>query len=446
KKILPVKKRVLKTGRMETVSFSAEIAGGLRHYVLHVSRLENEEGVPPGITVIGSDVTDIRKTESQREAMSNRLEHMKRYESMAVMAEGISHDFNNLLSGVFGYIDLAHDSSVDPKTRQYISKALTTIDRARSLTQDLVTYAKGGAPQKAAMVLGKWLQNCVLSVIESRPVKLEFNIEADLPGVLLDDQQMTRGFEVFIVNAYQAAAELDRKAKVKISAKQITVSDREVEGLRGGSYVKISVADNGGGVSESVRDKIFEPYFSTRGKGRGLGLATSFSIIQHHDGALLLESSKESGSVFSIYLPALQFRAPVIDKTNKKGDSVQRLLLMDDDEFILDAFSDVLISLGYSVKSVKNGRDALDVISKEHKEQPFSAIILDLHVENGAGALEVIGEIRTLVGDLPVFVSCGALDNEVMVQFQRFGFTDKIDKPYKRKELLSVLRNHIGRH
>lgn len=371
---------------------------------------------------------------------------MKRYESMAVMAEGISHDFNNLLSGVFGYIDLAHDSSVDPKTRQYISKALTTIDRARSLTQDLVTYAKGGAPQKAAMVLGKWLQNCVLSVIESRPVKLEFNIEADLPGVLLDDQQMTRVFEVLIVNAYQAAAELDRKAKVKISAKQITVSDREVEGLRGGSYVKISVADNGGGVSESVRDKIFEPYFSTRGKGRGLGLATSFSIIQHHDGALLLESSKESGSVFSIYLPALQFRAPVIDKTNKKGDSVQRLLLMDDDEFILDAFSDVLISLGYSVKSVKNGRDALDVISKEHKEQPFSAIILDLHVEKGAGALEVIGEIRTLVGDLPVFVSSGALDNEVMVQFQRFGFTDKIDKPYKRKELLSVLRNHIGRH
>lgn len=445
KKILPVKKRVLKTGKRESIEFTAEIAGSIKHYLLRVSRLENESGNAVGITIIGSDITDIKKSENQRESMNNRLEHMKRYESMAVMAEGISHDFNNLLSGVFGYIDLAHDSTVEPKTRQYISKALTTIDRARSLTQELVTYAKGGAPQKSETELGKWLPNCVLSVIESRPVQLVFNIEQGLPPVSADEQQLTRVVEVLVANAYQAATEVERKAKVTVAAKHVNVEDRELEGLRGGDYVKISFIDNGGGVPDSIGDKIFEPYFSTKGRGRGLGLATSFSIMQHHEGALVLESTKSTGSVFSIYLPASRPTKEIQDQGKRKIKNGGRVLLMDDDEFILDAFSDVLISLGYGVKAVRNGQDALDAIRREHNDQPFSAIILDLHVENGRGAVDIINEMRILVSNLPVFVASGSGDDEVMVQYKKYGFTDRIDKPYKRKELSYILRNHIGR-
>lgn len=444
RKIAPVKRRVLKTGKPEQVDFSAEVAGELRHFILRISQLKNDKGEVEGVTIVGSDVSEMKKSDGHRTKMMLQLEQMQRYESMAVMAEGISHDFNNLLSGIFGYIDLAHDSTIDPKTRQYIGKALTTIDRARALTKDLVTYAKGGAPQKRLGEISIWLRDQALSVLEGRAVRLKFSIEENLPLVAYDEQQIGRVIEVLATNAYQAATEAGRAVEITISAEVLMIEAQAVDGLGPGAYVCIKVADNGPGISSELQDKIFEPYFSTKGQGRGLGLATSNSILQHHNGALELTSSTDKGSVFSVYLPAEAYSEQRLSGKNKRGKArAGHVLLMDDDEFILDAFSDVLISLGYSVSAAKNGNDALSLVRSD--PSGFSAIILDLHVETGGGAKDVISELRTLVGDLPVFVASGSVDDEAMLYYERYGFTDRIDKPYKRKELASLLRNHIGR-
>lgn len=445
RKITAIKKRVLATGETEQSEVTIEKDGQEFVFLNKYSARRNAKGKTDGIIVISTEISNLRRLEKSRNVMQERIEYMSRYEAMAVMATGIAHEFNNLLSGIFGYIDLAHDGVQDPKTRQYISKALSTIDRARELTEHLVTFAKGGAPNVKPGSLFPLLKEVTVNAVEGRNVELDFDCEPGLWPTLFDEAQLSRVVEVLVQNAYQSMMELPGKPRIEIVARNTAVLDNEVPGLNSGKYVLFSVKDYGTGIPADTLEYIFEPYFSTKGVGRGLGLATVFSILQHHGGAITVDTQIGNGSTFHVYLPFAAEKEKVIGKKrNPNIPDTKRILFMDDDEFIRDAFTDVLVNMGYSVSSAGNGEEAVELLKKSFQEERFSAIILDLHVENGLGAKDVIKTMRELDPDVPIFLASGTADDPAMASFEELGFNEKLEKPFKRKELASILRNYMN--
>lgn len=445
REITAIKKRVLTTGVAEQSEVKLVKDGQEFVFLNKYSARLNEKGKIDGVVVISTEISNLRRLEKSRHVMQERIDYMSRYEAMAVMATGIAHEFNNLLSGIFGYIDLAHEGVQDQKTRQYIGKALSTIDRARELTEHLVTFAKGGAPNIAPRPLFPLLKEVAGEAVEGRSVDLDFDAETGLWPALFDEAQVSRVIEVLVQNAYQSMMEFSEKPRIEIVARNTELLDNEVPGLNSGKYVRFSVKDYGTGIPDETLEYIFEPYFSTKGVGRGLGLATVFSILQHHRGAITVDTKIGQGSTFHVYLPFAAEKEKVIRKKRKPGvPNTRRILFMDDDEFIRDAFTDVLVNMGYSVSSAGSGEEAVELMKKSFQEERFAAIILDLHVENGLGAKEVIGILRQLDPEVPVFLASGTADDPAMASYEQLGFNEKLEKPFKRKELASLLRNYMN--
>jgi two-component system cell cycle sensor histidine kinase/response regulator CckA len=289
------------------------------------------------------------------------------------------------------------------------------------------------------------LKEVAVDAAEGRTVTLDFDTETGLWPALFDDVQISRVVEVLIQNAYQSMLDNSERPRIKIIAQNVELVDNEVSGLCSGKYVRVSITDNGTGIPDEILERIFEPYFSTKGAGRGLGLATVYSILQHHQGVITVDTHIGAGSTFTFYLPfAAEKKGANSARRKPKNENTRRILFMDDDEFIRDAFTDVLVNMGYSVASARNGEEALELLKTSFQDERFAAIILDLHVENGLGAKDIIGTIREMEPDLPVFLASGTADDPSMSDFERLGFSDKMEKPFKRKELSSLLRNYMN--
>jgi signal transduction histidine kinase/ActR/RegA family two-component response regulator len=443
--ITAIKKRVLSTGKSELAENYFIQDGNEVVFFSNYSARKNESGEIDGLIIISHEVSQLRRLEKVRNAMQERIDYMSNFESMAIMAAGIAHEFNNLLSGIFGYIDLAHDKCEDTKTKQYINKALSTIDRARELTEQLVTFAKGGAPKLSAQPILPLIKGVVTDALDGRNTEVDFAIQPDLWPGLFDEAQIARVVEVLVQNAYQSMMGILEKPKITITASNVIVNENEVEDLHSGKYIKVAIKDHGSGIPDGILKHIYEPYFSTKGAGRGLGLATVYSILQHHKGTITVKTKVNRGSTFTFYIPFGEMTRSK-KKAGRKpvAGNTRRILFMDDDEFIRDAFTDVLVSMGYSVSSAQDGNEVIEILKNSLQEERFAAIILDLHVDGGPGAKEIISTIRDLDAVVPVFLASGSADDPAMADYEKLGFNEKIEKPFKRKELASLLRNYMN--
>lgn len=383
-------------------------------------------------------MTDI----SERKKMEEGLQKIQKLESLGILAGGIAHNFNNLLCGIFGYIDMAYEISNEKQVKKYLSEVLNNIDRARGLTQQLLTFAKGGAPVKKLDHIQPVLKETVQFAISGSNVSCNFDLSDDLWACNFDRNQVEQVFDNLVINARQS---MPAGGTIRVSAQNISFAKDEHPSLPAGHYIKISIHDDGGGISKETLPHIFDPYFTTKSKGTGLGLSTSYSIISRHNGSIDVESEKGKGTVFHIYLPASRN-----DVTSDKEESTQKykgtgvILIMDDEKAILEVISEMLISLGHTVICKSNGDDAVDFFREKKKTgRKIVAMIFDLTIPNGMGGKEAVSEIRKLDADIPVFVTSGYSEDPVMSNPEEYGFTASICKPFRLAQLSEMLKKNL---
>ncbi len=384
------------------------------------------------------DVTARVKAEEEREMAAENAQRLDKLQSLGVLAGGIAHDFNNLLAGMFGYLDLAQATNLPPRASAYIAKAMNVFARAKHLTEQLLTFSRGGVPFKAVGFVGPVVRESAEFALSGAPLRLEYS-EAD--GVWpcdFDRNQLSQVIDNLVINARQAMPEGGR---IKIDVSNINLLPQNVQALPPGDYVKITVQDHGTGISPEVIGRIFDPFFSTKEKGSGLGLATAYSIAARHGGRITVESKPGEGSQFSVFLPAapglpLAQSAPHVGAATGSG----RILVMDDEEMVREVASAYLEGLGFAVECVPDGEQALSRIRAErNSSDPFRGVIMDLTVREGMGGKAAVDELRKEDAKLPVIAASGYADDPVLSDPVRFGFTWRLRKPFQRSELQEAL-------
>jgi PAS domain S-box-containing protein len=395
-------------------------------------RLYPDQGI-----LVGS-IMDI----TERKRMEKELQNARKLESLGVLAGGIAHDFNNLMGGIFGYIDLALEDCEDPKISRYLAKTMNTIERARGLTQQLLTFSKGGSPVRKLDDLFPFIQETVQFALSGSNVSCGFTVAENLWSSNFDKNQIGQVIDNIVINAQQA---MPSGGAIEISAENISFTEKKHPALANGEYVRISIKDHGVGIPQEILPRIFDPFYTTKTKGHGLGLATCYSIVNRHGGCIDVESQPGKGSVFHMYLPAEKDPAPkakAAEIVKHKGSGT--FLVMDDQEVIRETIGDMLTSLGYTVVYRENGSNAVDFVKTETAaRRKISAMMFDLTVPGGMGGKEAIPEIRKLCPKTPVFVASGYAEDPIMADPKAYGFTASICKPFRKADLVKLLNANM---
>jgi PAS domain S-box-containing protein len=427
--------RVLKTGGIVGLAnHTALIARDGRELVIADSGapIRDAQSNIIGVVLVFRDITVQRKTE---EALRNT----QRLESIGVLAGGIAHDFNNLLGGIFGYLSLAIDENHDKKTGQYLAKIMETMDRARSLTRQLLTFSKGGAPVRKRGPLFPFIQETAQFALSGANVSCFFDIEPGLRRCDFDKNQIGQAIDNIVINAQQA---MPSGGAITITARNVLLAEQQVGVLKKGLYVRLSVKDTGIGIPSDILPRIFDPFFTTKQKGSGLGLATAFSIITRHEGYIEVQSSPGNGATFHVYLPAASEAGEIIPQepllAQHRGQGT--IIIMDDEEVMRDTLSSMLNAYGYSVIQLHDGSEVLPRFKETvaHKQRPV-AIILDLTVPGGMGGKEAGSILRSYDKTVPIFISSGYAEDPILANPENYGFTGSITKPYMKSELAALL-------
>ena len=408
-----------------------------RYYHALRQRITDEEGNVTGIVGIIRDVTSNKKIEEER-IRSSKLE------SLGVLAGGIAHDFNNLLTGIIGNASLAR-MLCNPEDKVY--KRLTELEdaslRAKDLTQQLLTFAKGGAPIKKTTSIASLLRDSATFAMRGSNITCDFSIPEDLSPVEVDEGQITQVIHNLIINAEQA---MPKGGLIKVSAGNISVSPSTGLPVQDGEYIKITVSDTGIGIPKENLIRIFDPYFTTKEEGSGLGLATVYSIIKNHGGYVTAESESGAGTTFYIYLPASSHKeiAPekVVEEEPIHGKG--RLLVMDDEEIVRAVAEAILTELGYEVEFALDGASTIEAYKLAKKSgNPFDAVILDLTIPGGMGGKDTIKKLLEVDPTVKAIVSSGYSSDPIMSDFTKYGFSAVIAKPYKVAELSMIVHKVV---
>ncbi|NVN92421.1 MAG: AAA family ATPase [Desulfuromonadales bacterium] len=378
------------------------------------------------------DITDSRR-------MAEELLKIRKLESISVLAGGMAHDFNNLLTAILGNISMAQMlTPPETKLHKLLINAEKASQRASALTNQLLTFAKGGAPIKRAIALEELIRTCIDSSVRRATVRCELAIPAGLWPCQVDEGQITQVFNNLISNADQAMPD---GGLVLIRAENLVAAQDCSLPLAAGAYLKIDIQDQGEGIPREQHASIFDPYFTTRQDRVGLGLTTTYSIVKRHGGLITVESEPGAGTCVTLYLPAMA--APIPRESIVESPLARRggkILLMDDQEMILDIAETMLISLGYEVVRTTDGSQAIAAYrSAMETGHPFYAVIMDLTVPGGMGGREAVLRLREIDPQVKAIVSSGYCNDPVLADFEQHGFVGMLSKPYRREELIQLL-------
>ncbi|MEI7891658.1 MAG: PAS domain S-box protein [Myxococcales bacterium] len=405
-----------------------------------VERLISDSGAPIkdkfsrviGAVVVFRDVTERRRLEQE-------LHKSQRIEAIGILAGGIAHDFNNLLTAIIGNVSLASARAAENKRlTDVLDHAEHAALRAKDLTQQLLTFAKGGQPIKMLTSLEDLVRDSTNFILQGSVVRAEFLIADDLWATEVDPGQISQVIQNLVINARQAMA---AGGTLVIRAENYVFADSHpVQGTLG-KYVRLSLTDHGPGIPTSQLSRIFDPYFTTKSTGNGLGLAITHSIVQKHDGWIDVASTLGEGVTFSIYLPASDLIPSVPAEPDRVGLTGRgKVLVMDDEELIQATAKALFEELGYDVVLAKDGAEALVQYSRQLElGAPVDLVILDLTIPGGMGGLECIRGLQGLDPNVKAVVSSGYSNDPVMSDFRSHGFAGVIVKPYRLEELQKLL-------
>ncbi len=400
----------------------------------------DEQGEVAGIEGAIRDITERRKYEKEH----GKIEKL---ESVGILAGGIAHDFNNILTSIIGNISLAKSNSGSAEElTDILSNAEEACRRAKDLTNQLLTFAKGGSPVKKVAYLRNQIKDAARFALRGSQVTCQFRMPADLWAAEIDEGQINQVMYNLAINANQAMPD---GGTINISAENIRVDKESKLSLLEGDYIKISVQDHGNGIAGDQIQKIFDPYFTTKKKGSGLGLSSAYSIIKNHSGHIDVESEGGKGTTFIVYLPASRETLP--DRELKTSEAIKgsgKILVMDDEKSVRDTVFKMLTHMGYDVESAKDGDEAINLYEKARSSgTPFGAVIMDLTIRGGMGGSETIRKLIEIDPDVKAIVSSGYSTNKIMANYEQYGFCGVISKPYdieRLSELLSRILNGRG--
>jgi PAS domain S-box-containing protein len=390
-----------------------------------------------GVSVFFRDISERKKSETERLTTS-------KLESLGTLAGGIAHDLNNILTVISGNIGLAQiEAPADSGSLLgFLSKAGQAAQHAAHLSGQLLTFSKGGAPLKKVVPMGDLLERSAEFALYGSNLRADFDIAVDLWKAEVDSAQIEQVVNALMLNAREAMAQ---GGTVRVRARNIVFEENTNAPLPPGRYLKVTISDRGTGISEDLRSKIFDPYFTTKPTGTGLGLAISYSIVKKHGGLLLLESSSGEGSVFAFYLRASENGATTSTDHRVTGRPFhynhQRILVMDDEEAIRELTSQLLGTLGYDVTAVPDGLEAVRIYERAlRKGEHFQAVILDATVRGGLGGVATIERLRSMDPQVNAIICSGYSDEAALSEFLAFGFRGALPKPFTRSELADALQ------
>jgi len=400
--------------------------------------IRDQESNITGVVLAFHDVTEQRK-------MQEELLRTQKLESVGLLAGGIAHDFNNLLTAILGNVNLA---KVFAEKGENVIELLTEAEnaslRAKDLTQQLLTFSRGGAPVKKAASISDLIRDTTRFVLRGSNVRCVFSIPEDLYPVCVDEGQISQVINNLIINADQAMPE---GGEISVRAENTSVKPGDALPLKAGEYVKITIKDQGCGIPEKHLAKIYDPYFTTKQKGNGLGLATVHSIVKKHDGYIGVESGPDVGATFYFYLPASP-DDKILTKKKEAGVLMNgggKILVMDDEEIVRKVAGAMLGRIGYEVSFAKDGREAIESYQAlMGTGQAFDVVIMDLTIPGGMGGKETIKKLLEIDPQVKAIVSSGYSNDPVMADFRNYGFSDVIVKPYEVKEVGEVLHRVLG--
>ena len=390
---------------------------------LTLAPLRDAGDLSSGAVLVVHDTTDRREAEEEK-ARAERLE------SIGLLAGGIAHDFNNLLAIILGNLSLLSTSIEDPDDEDARREAEQAAMRAKGLTQQLLTFARGGAPVLRSMHIGPLLRDAASLVFSGRRIIAEIDATDDLPPVAIDAGQIYQVLTNLLINAADAQ---EGRGTVHLSARPTEIRQR--------SLMEIRIRDEGPGIDPELQKKIFDAYFSTKPKGTGLGLPTSFSIVHRHGGQLILEETGPEGTTFLIRLPITkdepQSQREIHTRLIGEGS---RVLIMDDDQAIRRVAARMLERRGVQVRSASNGDDAVALwFAAKKRNEPFALGIFDLTVPAEIGGLEAAQQIRERDPEARLIVCSGYANDPIMAEHAEHGFVAVLRKPFQDADLVQTI-------
>jgi len=379
----------------------------------------------------------------KRQQMEEDQLQARKLEAIGTLAGGIAHTFNNILTAMIGHLALAKRfAQPHEPIYEHLSQSEQAAQQATDVTHQLLTFAEGGVPIKRRTALGPLLHEALAIALQDTPVQGAVSVPETLWMVEADGGQLRQVIDNVSRNAVEA---MPHGGTLHAKAQNLLVDRRQRLPVTDGPYIKLTFTDRGIGISRQHLERIFEPYFTTKTYGRGLGLATARSIIQKHAGYMGVESTGPAGTTIAIYLPALPDSPPVQRETaGSPPTRTDRILVVDDDDTLRRIVPQMLAHLGYEAVGVATGEEAL-VLYQQAQEtgQPFAAIVMDLIIEGGMGGEEAMSKLRAFDPEVRAIVSSGYSNAPVMADFQRYGFRGVLAKPYDIAELAATLQHVI---
>jgi PAS domain S-box-containing protein len=422
-------------------------------YVRTLGVIEREVGKSAKVFATLQDITE-------RKQMETQLQQSQKMEAVGTLSAGIAHDYNNLLAVIMGNLSMVQEEA---EPHSAMAELLHEIEqasyKARDLTQQFLTLSEGGHPRKELGTMESLLKEIPKQVQANENLEYIISIQDDLWFVEYDSKQIQDAVTNVLKNAVEA---MPQGGALTVQAENRIIDNKVKDPalpLNEGRYVRISIKDEGPGISEEHMDKVFDPYFSTkeRGaqKGMGLGLTTAYAVVQKHGGHIMVNSTTGVGTTVTIYLPAAeekgepetvkQEREDITPSTSSDQTTIKRILVMDDEEMLRNLAQMMLERLGHEVETVADGDEAIETYKKRmDSEEPFDAVVLDLTIKGGMGGAQTIKELIKIDPDVKAIVCSGYFNDPVLANYEEHGFRGAMAKPYQKADLESVLKKVLG--
>jgi PAS domain S-box-containing protein len=387
-----------------------------------------------GIIAIYLDITE-------RKRMEEEIIKSKNIESLGVLAGGIAHDFNNMLTGILGNISVARRMAGDEGTKVILEKAEKAALKASGLTQQLLTFSKGGFPVKKVVDLPDLVGDALDLVISGSNVRAVLDIKAPIPACEVDVSQVIQVINNLLINAREAMPD-GGIVEIEMGRHRQAKSDGF---LQQGDYVFLSVKDHGPGIPAGDLQRIFVPYFTTKETGSGLGLSIAYSVVSKHNGYIKVDSREGKGATFTVFLPATDKSADGPLKPAKAAGRQARILLMDDEEIVRDVFVDMLRDSPYRVDLAATSGEALEKFQAARAAgSPYDLIFLDLTGPGDIGGIRTLEKLRAVDPQAAAIAVSGYSVSEVSSHPGRFHFSDFLAKPFQSGELLEIIARNLS--
>jgi PAS domain S-box-containing protein len=390
-----------------------------------------------------TDLTDHHRAEVQRLALEHRLLDRQKLENIGTLAGGIAHDLNNILQVINSSLDMGkEEAGSNPALLKHLAVARQAGDRATNLSRRLLTFSKGGSPIKQLVSLREILGSSVAFWLSGSNLQLDLSLPPDLLRVSVDAVQFAQVIENVVMNAREASPNGGR-----LAVRASNVPARRAKGTSEGPWVQIEIADEGSGIPEEIREKIFDVCFTTKPGGNGIGLATAKSIVEQHDGQIAVQSVLGRGTTISLLFPAVEHpfppAAPARAETPAKGSG--RILVIDDEEMILDVVPSMLKGLGYGCTVASDGVAGCEAYARAMAEnRPFAAVLLDATIPGGLGGEAALQLLLQADPKARVILFSGYADSDVMMRAEELGFKGRLAKPFSIPELAAAFHGVLS--